>query len=118
MGRSKVKPRSHHDIARLHPLTNDPTKYIFPTPLQFLRYGPIFCLRFYRIKVTAERSKVKSRLYYDTSYLEAPTNVPTTYQLPTPHGFHDIAQTRFYRSRSLLHGQRSNRDHTMHNYSP
>ena len=28
-----------------------------------------------------------------------PTNVPTKYQLPTPHGFRDIARTRFYRSK-------------------
>ena len=27
MARSKVKSRSHHDIAHLHPLTNVPTKY-------------------------------------------------------------------------------------------
>ena len=41
------------------------------------------------------------------------TNVPTKYQLPTPYGFRDIARTRFYRSRSLRQGQRSNQDHTM-----
>ena len=33
------------------------------------------------------------------------TNVPTKYQLPTPYAFRDIAQTRFYRSRSLQQGQ-------------
>ena len=26
MARSKVKSRSHHDVAHLHPLTNVPTK--------------------------------------------------------------------------------------------
>ena len=31
--------------------------------------------------------------------------MPTKYQLPTPYSFRDIAQTRFYRSRSLRQGQ-------------
>ena len=41
-------------------------------------------------------------------------------QLPTPYGFRDIARTRFYRSRSLRQGQRSNQGHTMtlHTYTP
>ena len=44
----------------------------------------------------------------------------TKYQLPTPYGFRDIARTRFYRSRSLLQGQRSNQGQimTLHNYTP
>ena len=33
--RSKVKSRSHHDIAHIHPLTNVPTKYQLPTPYGF-----------------------------------------------------------------------------------
>ena len=32
MARSKVKSRSHHDVAHLHPLTNIPTKYQLSTP--------------------------------------------------------------------------------------
>ena len=32
MARLKVKPRWHHDIQHLHPLTNYPTKYELPTP--------------------------------------------------------------------------------------
>ena len=42
------------------------------------------------------------------------------YQLPTPYGFRDIARTRFYRSRSIWQGQRSNQGHTMtlHTYNP
>ena len=31
----KVKSRSHHDVAHLHPLTNVPTKYQLPTPYGF-----------------------------------------------------------------------------------
>ena len=66
------------------------------------------------------RSKVKSRLDYDNANLLPLTNVPTKYQLPTPYGFRDIARTRFYRSRSLRQGQRSNQGHTMtlHTYTP
>ena len=30
---SKVKSRSHYDVAHLHPLINVPTKYQLPTPL-------------------------------------------------------------------------------------
>ena len=32
---SKVKSRSDHDAAHLHPLTNVPTKYQLPTPYGF-----------------------------------------------------------------------------------
>ena len=35
MARSKVKSRSHYDVAHLHPLTNVPTKYQLPTPYGF-----------------------------------------------------------------------------------
>ena len=33
--RSKVKSRSHHDIASIHQLTNVPTKYQLPAPYSF-----------------------------------------------------------------------------------
>ena len=64
--------------------------------------------------------KVKSMSHHDTTHLQPLTNVPTKHQLPTPHGFRDIARTRFYRSRSLQQGQRSNQGHTMtmHTYTP
>ena len=72
------------------------------------------------LKVTMIRSKVKSRSHHDAVHLHPLTNVPTTHQLPTPYGFRDIARTRFYRSRSLWQGQRSNQGHTMrlHTYTP
>ena len=63
--------------------------------------------------VTVIRSKVKSNSHYDVAYLQPLSNVPTEYQLPTPYGFRDIAQTRFYRSSSLKQGQRSTQGHTM-----
>ena len=57
--------------------------------------------------------------YHDVAQLQPPTNVPTKYQLPTPYGSQDIIQTRFYSSRSLQQGQRSNQGHTMtlHTYT-
>ena len=71
-------------------------------------------------KVTTTRSKIKSRSRHDATHLQPLTNVPTKHQLPTPYGFWDIAWTRFYRSRSLWQGQRSNQGHTMmlHTYTP
>ena len=65
------------------------------------------------------RSKVKSRSDLDVAHLHPLTNIPTKYQLPTPYGFRDIAQTRFYMSRSLWQGQRSNQGQAMmlHNYT-
>ena len=42
-GKAKVKSRSDHDVAHLHPLTNVPTKYQLPTPYSF---RDIACTRF------------------------------------------------------------------------
>ena len=78
------------------------------------------CNKILKVKVTTTRSKVKLRSHHDNIHLWPLTNVPTKYQLPTPYGFRDIAQTRFYRSRSLRQGQRSNHGQimTLHNYTP
>ena len=38
--RSKVKSRSHQDVAHQHPLTNVPTKYQLPTPYGFSDTAP------------------------------------------------------------------------------
>ena len=64
--------------------------------------------------------KVKSRSHQNVAEQHPLTNVPTKYQLPTPYGFRDIAQTIFYSSRSLRQGQRSNQGNTMplHTYTP
>ena len=118
--RSKVKSRSDHDFAYLQSLPNVPTKYQLSTPYGF---RDIARTRFYNrqeVKVTTARSKVKSRSGHDVAHLHPLTNVSTTYQLPTPYGFRDIARTRFYRSRSLRQGQRSNQGQamTLHIYTP
>ena len=99
---SKVKSRSHHDVAHLHPLTNVPTKYQLPTPYSF---RDIARTRFYRSRSLRARSKVKSRSHHDVAHLHLLMNVPTKYQLPTPYGFRDIARTRFSNSRLLRQGQ-------------
>ena len=85
--------------------------------LRFLRYIPD---KIFKLKFTTTRSKVKSRSHHDVARLHPLTNVPTKYQLPTPYSFRDIAWTRFYRSRSLQQGQRSNQGQTMtlHTYTP
>ena len=64
--------------------------------------------------------KVKSRSDHDVAHLLPLTNGPTKYQLPTRNSFRDMARTRFYRSRSLQQGQRSNQGQTMtlHTYTP
>ena len=117
MARLKVKSRSQHDDAHLHPLTNVPTKYQRATPYRFQDNSLDKILN---INVTMARSKVKSRSHHDAAHLHPVTNVPTKYQLPTPYGFRDIARTRFYRSRSLRQGQRLNQGHIMmvHTYTP
>ena len=85
--------------------------------LQFPRYSPDKLLY---VKITTARSKVKSRSHHDVAHLHPLTTVPNKYQLPTPCSFPDIAPTKFYRSRSLRQGQRSNQGHTitLHTYTP
>ena len=53
------------------------------------------------------RPMVKSRSHHVT-HLQPPANVPTKYQLYAPCIFRYIAQSRFYRSRSIQAGQSSN----------
>ena len=73
-----------------------------------------------KLMVTMTMSKVKSRSHNDVARLQPLTNILIIYQLPTPNDFQNIAQTRFYRLRSLRQGQRSNQGHTMalHTYTP
>ena len=53
-------------IAYLHPLTNVPNIYHLSYTLQFLRYSLDKILK---VKVTTERSKVKSRSHHDVAHL-------------------------------------------------
>ena len=85
--------------------------------LWFPRY---FLDKILKVKVITARLKVKLRSHLDVAHLQAPTNVATKYQFPTPYGCRDIARTSYYRSRSLGQGQRSNQGHTMtlYTYNP
>ena len=87
------------------PQTSVPTKYQLPTPYG---YGQ------------GHYDKIKSRSHHDVAHLQPLTNVSPKYQLPARCDFKDITRTRFYRSRSLQQGQRSNQGHTMtlHTYTP
>ena len=54
MARSKVKSRSDHDIAHLHPLTNVPTKYQLPTHYGFwdAAHTNFYDKKFFNVKST------------------------------------------------------------------
>ena len=54
------------------------------------------------------------------TYNPQPMSLQSIKVLPTSYTFRDIAWTRFYRSRSLRQGQRSNQGHfmTLHIYTP
>ena len=52
----KVKSRSEHDVAHLHPLTNVPTKYQLPTPYAF---RDIARTRFYRSRSLRQGQRSK-----------------------------------------------------------
>ena len=70
--------------------------------------------------VNGQYGKVKSRLHHKVAHLQPLTNVPTKFQLPTPHYFQDIAGIRCSNLRSLQQGQRSKQGHIvgLHTYTP
>ena len=78
MARLKVKSRSHHDVAHLHPLTNDTPKYQLPTP-----YGFRDIARTSFSNARSLQQGIRSNQDHTmTLYTLAPlTNVPTRYQL-------------------------------------
>ena len=77
-----------------------------PLPtINFLHFMVSEILSGQNFKGQGHYGKVKSRSHHDVAHLHPLSNVRTKYQLPTPYGFRDIAQTRFYRLRSLRQGQ-------------
>ena len=107
-----------HTYIYIHPPTNVPTKCQPSTP-----YG-IQEIAQRRFKTHGHYDKVKGQikvtvLQNDVAHLQPITSIPTKYQLSTPYGFQNIDWTRFYRSRSLQQGQRSNQGHTimLHTYT-
>ena len=82
MARSKVKSRSDHDIAHLHPLTNVPTKYQLPTPYGF---RDIAWTRFYRSRsIQQGQIKVTPSHCTPTPPNQYPYQVSTSYTLRFP----------------------------------
>ena len=80
--RSKIKSRSCHDAAHLHPLTNIPTKYQLPTPYSF---RDIALTRFYRSRSLQEdQIKVRPWRCTPTPPNQYPYQVSTSYTLQFP----------------------------------
>ena len=75
--RSKVKSRSHYDVAYLQPLLS----------INFLHFTVSEILPGKNFKGQGHFSKVKSRSHHTIAQLELLTNVPIKYQLPTPYSF-------------------------------
>ena len=93
---SKVKSRSHHDVAHPHtpfPMILPSIKVSTSYTLQFPRYG---LGKILKVKVTTARPKVTSRSHHDVAHLHFLTNVPTKYQLATPYSFCDTSRTNFF----------------------
>ena len=80
MTRSKVKSRSHHDVAHLQPPSQCPYKVSTSYTLRFPRYSPDNILY---IKDTTARSKVKSRSHHDIVHLH-----PSPIALPCNNFLH------------------------------
>ena len=70
--KSKVKSRSHHDIAHLHPLANVPSMYQLPRPYSFRDIA----WTDFKVKVTTARFKVKS-INPPTMFLASINKYPT-----------------------------------------
>ena len=82
MARSKIKSRSHHDVAHLHLLTNVPTKYLLPTPYGFQYIARI---RFYRSRSLRQgQIKVTPWRCTPTPPIQCPCQVSTSYALQFP----------------------------------
>ena len=112
MTMSKVKSRSHNDVAHLQTLSNVLANHQLPILSGFIDSAD----KILKVKVIMARSKVKLRQHYEVAHLP-PTNVPisTSYTLRFPI----YTRTRFSNSRSLRQGQRSSQGHTMtlHTYT-
>ena len=92
-----------------------------------LKYGR--CIQFGRAKRSNQDAHIHPLTGFEINknlpvhnqqkYLQV-KKIKNKYQFPTPYGCRDIARTRFYRSRSLRQGQRSNQGHTitLHTYNP
>ena len=78
---SKVKLRSHHGVAHLHPLTNVPTKYQLATPYAFQDIAQTRFPNSRPLRQGQRSNQGQARMLHTYT-----SNVPTKYQLPTPCG--------------------------------
>ena len=112
-------------MAHLHPLTNVPTKYQLPTPYSF---RDIARTRFYRSRsLPQDQIKVTPQCCTPTTPSQCIYQVSNSYTLRFLRYIPDNilskdrpkGATRFYRSRSLRQGQRSNQGHItmLHTYN-
>ena len=106
--------RSHHDDA----VTN-PTYAIPSVNLLDLPESKKWLCQDFQTQCHCDKAEGQVKLTPSCCTPITLTNVPTKYQFSTPYSFRDIAQTIFYRSRSLQLGQRSNQGHTitLHTYT-
>ena len=107
----KVKSRSNHDVAHLHPLTNVPTKYKLPTPYSF---RCIVLTRHYRSRSPKGQIKVTPRHCTPTSHNKYPYQVSTSYTLRFPR----YSLDKIFKLKVTT--ARSNQGHTrtLHTYTP
>ena len=104
--RSKVKSRSHHDIAHLHP-NQCPYQVSTSYTLRFLSYKPH---NIFKLKVTMARSKVKSRSHHDIAHLHPPNQCP--YQVSTSYTLWFLRYGPTTRSPAHLDTMGKNNTHT------
>ena len=80
MARSKVKSRSHHDVAHLQTLTNVPAKYQLPTP-----YG---CRDIARTRFSNSRSLRQGQRSNQGQIMTLHTYTPQPMSLPSMNFLH------------------------------
>ena len=78
--RSKVKSRSHYDVAQTTPPNQCPYQVSTSYTLRFQRYSPD---KIFKLKVTTARSKVKSRSDHERCTTTPPNQCP--YQVSTSY---------------------------------
>ena len=96
--RSKVKSRSHYNVAHLQPQSNVPTPYQVSTSytLGFPRYSLDKILM---VKITTARSKIKSRSHYIAAHLHDMTLTVLNLHQKSPKGATTKIQVKRHKER-------------------
>ena len=84
MTRSKVKSRSHHEVAHLQPRTNVPIKYQLPTPYGFQDMARQDFIGQGHYSKAKGQIKVTPRHCTPTAPNQCPCHVSTSYTLRLP----------------------------------